>query len=154
MTCRHLSLLMSCALPLAASCLPAMAQETVLQVENVRVDYARVLRVEPVFQTLNATSVEERCDDDAAPSVVPSKGISRLVGKVRDALTPEDRQIAHGSRPGCRTVNVQREYRRPIAYDVDYIYRGMKYRSRLAVDPGNRLRIRVSVTPYLASEAR
>jgi uncharacterized protein YcfJ len=46
-------------------------------------------------------------------------------------------------------VAVQREFRRPIAYDVDYVYRGMKYRSRLPYDPGNRLKVRVSVMPYL-----
>ena len=40
-------------------------------------------------------------------------------------------------------VPVEREFRRPIAYDVDYVYKGFKYRSRLAVrsrqppaDPG------------------
>ena len=42
---------------------------------------------------------------------------------------------------------VVREYRRPIAYDVDYIYKGSKFRTRLAEDPGNRLRVRVSITP-------
>ena len=47
-------------------------------------------------------------------------------------------------------VSVQREFRRPIAFDVDYMYKGMKYRSRLPHDPGNRLRIRVSVTPWVA----
>ena len=46
-------------------------------------------------------------------------------------------------------VTVEREFRRPIAFDVDYMYKGMKYRSRLPHDPGNRLRIRVSVTPYV-----
>ena len=52
--------------------------------------------------------------------------------------------------PRCRTVLVGREFQRPIAYDVDYIYKGVKYRSRLAEDPGNRLRIRISVVPYVA----
>ena len=50
----------------------------------------------------------------------------------------------------CRIVPIEREFQRPIAYDVDYIYKGVKYRSRLAEDPGNRLRIRISVVPYVA----
>ena len=50
----------------------------------------------------------------------------------------------------CRLVQVDRQFQRPIAYDVDYVYKGTKYRSRLAEDPGNRLRIRVSVTPWEA----
>ena len=49
----------------------------------------------------------------------------------------------------CEMIPVVREFRRPIAYDVDYVYRGTKYRSRLPYDPGNRLRVRVSVVPYI-----
>ena len=55
-------------------------------------------------------------------------------------------------KPECRLVPVNREFRRPIAYDVDYVYKGMQYRSRLAEDPGNRLRIRVSVMPYVPGQ--
>jgi hypothetical protein len=51
-------------------------------------------------------------------------------------------------------VPTQREFRRPIAFDVDYMYKGMKYRSRLPEDPGNRLRVRISVTPYVAPADR
>ncbi|MNU07500.1 hypothetical protein D3C72_2531200 [compost metagenome] len=47
---------------------------------------------------------------------------------------------------------VGREFRRPIAYDVDYVYKGTKYRSRLPEDPGNRLKIRVSITPWVGPE--
>ena len=42
---------------------------------------------------------------------------------------------------------VVHEFRRPIAYDVDYVYKGSKFRTRTARDPGNRLRVRVSITP-------
>jgi len=52
----------------------------------------------------------------------------------------------------CRIVPVGREFRRPIAYDVDYVYKGTKYRSRLPEDPGNRLKIRVSITPWVGPE--
>jgi uncharacterized protein YcfJ len=47
----------------------------------------------------------------------------------------------------CRTVEVEREERRLIGYDVEYQYKGEKYMSRLQNDPGNRLKIRVSVMP-------
>ncbi|MEG3193876.1 hypothetical protein SNE32_16775, partial [Lysobacter sp. D1-1-M9] len=50
----------------------------------------------------------------------------------------------------CVPVTVEREFRRPIAYDVDYVYKGSKYRSRLPDDPGNRLRIRIGVTPVVS----
>lgn len=128
----------------------AEPQETVIPIENVRMDYAQVLRVEPVYQTLHATRAEQQCDPPADPPA-QGKGFSRIVGAVRNALskdatTPTPQQDGGN----CRMVQVQREFRRPIAYDVDYLYKGMKYRSRLPEDPGNRLRVRVSVTPYVA----
>ena len=118
----------------------APSQNTVIQAENVRFDYAQVLRVTPVYQTLTATRMEQRCDPP--PS---SSRISRAVGAIKERLRREEEKKAAAA--NCRTVPVEREFRRPIAYDVDYVYRGMKYRSRLPYDPGNRLRIRVSVTP-------
>jgi uncharacterized protein YcfJ len=136
---------------LATAAMPASAQETVIPVENVRMDYAQVLRVEPVYQTLTATRAEQHCDGDVpATDPAPAKGLSRIVGKVKQALTPKGKATAPPASPAdCRMVQVRREFRRPIAFDVDYMYKGMKYRSRLPEDPGNRLRVRVSVTPYV-----
>ena len=48
------------------------------------------------------------------------------------AATPDER-LPHGAGPAPVPP--------PIAYDVDYMYKGMKYRSRLPDDPGNRLRV-------------
>ena len=134
------------ALVVSLSCLwggDAAAQSTgttVVPAENVRYDYAQVMRVTPVYQTLRATAMEERCDPP--PGEDDESRFSRVVDRVRNALAREERK-----RRTCKQVPVEREYRRPIAYGVDYVYRGVKFRSRLAEDPGNRLRIRVSVTP-------
>lgn len=120
-------------------------QATVIQAENVRYAYAQVLRVTPVYQTLTATRVEQRCDQSPRPE--DDSRFSRVVGAVKDAWRRNQTE-AEGE-PNCRSVPVEREFRRPIAYDVDYTYRGAKYRSRLPEDPGNRLRIRVSVVPVV-----
>lgn len=137
-------------LPLALSALwvlPAMAQDTtVIQAENVRFAYAQVLRVTPIYQTLTATSIEQRCgpatpgQEEGDPS-----GLSRVVGAVKDVLGRKPEEIAEN----CEPVPVQHQFRRPIAFDVDYVYKGSKYRSRLPDDPGNRLRIRIGVTPVV-----
>ena len=140
---------------------PAFAQgpagTTVIQPENVRMDVAQVLRVQPIFQTLRATRMEQQCDDAPAVARNPGregKGLSRIVGAVRGALSRDDPPAAAAPpATGCRMMPVEREFRRPIAYDVDYVYRGMKYRSRLPYDPGNRLRVRVSVVPYMPTQA-
>ncbi len=144
------------ALPLVlllAPALPAAAQ-TVVQIENVRTEYARVLRAEPVYQTLRATAMVEQCDDRPPGEEAPRRGLARVVGAVKDALTPnsdkDDRKDeAATPEAGCRMVPADREFRRPIAYDVDYVHHGVKYRSRLPYDPGDRLRVRVSITPIV-----
>ena len=62
---------------------------------------------------------------------------------------------AHGDEAAggeCRMVPLEREFRRPVAYDVDYVHRGVKYRSRLPQDPGNRVQVRVSVTPVVSAD--
>lgn len=138
--------------------MPVGAQNTVVQAENVRMDYAQVLRVEPVFQTLTATRMEPDCEGQPTrPPKTETKGLSRIVGAVKGVLLREDQsadQPTADRAAGCRMVPVQREFRRPIAFDVDYLYKGGKYRSRLPEDPGNRLRVRVSVTPDMSSDEK
>jgi len=151
----------------------------VVIVENVKFDYAQVLNVEPVFQVLRATRTEEHCEPVTTRTLAPvnvtgeepveEKGrFGRLWDSVRSIFRSEDAEVeaagtprapaepASGSGPmltrDCRIVPVGREFRRPIAYDVDYVYKGTKYRSRLPEDPGNRLKIRVSITPWVTEE--
>ena len=126
-------------------------ETTVIQPENVRMDVAQVMRVQPIYQTLRATRMEEQCvqQPETAVPAEPDKGLNRIVGAVRGVLTRRPHETPRAASPRCRMVAVQREFRRPIAYDVDYVYRGTKYRSRLPYDPGNRLRVRVSVVPYI-----
>ncbi len=47
----------------------------------------------------------------------------------------------------CRQVDGGYEERRVVGYDVEYRYRGETYMTRLNYDPGDRLRVRVAVTP-------
>ena len=151
---------------LAAACVlcaaGALAQDAepapapACQPENVRVEFAQVLRAEPVYQTLRATSMVERCE--ASTPVEESEeaktGLARVIGAVKGALTPDPKveEVAPSAGGQCRMVPVEREFRRPVGYDVDYVHRGVKYRSRLPTDPGNRLRVRVSVTPLVTDE--
>lgn len=171
----------------ALACLlagPAVAQSEegeprnrVVLVENLKFDYAQVLNVEPVFQTLRATRTEEHCEPVTTRNLPPvnvtgeepveEKGrFGRLWDSVRSIFKPGEQDpaappVAASETPSsnapmltrdCRIVPVGREFRRPIAYDVDYVYKGTKYRSRLAEDPGNRLKIRVSITPWVGAE--
>lgn len=55
------------------------------------------------------------------------------------------------SRPQYKTVrhcpSVATSQRKAVAYDVEYRYRGDVYSSRMPYDPGDRVRVKVSVTP-------
>ncbi len=146
MTSRLLPL--PCLLLALASGVGSAQDTTVIQRENVRYAYAQVLRVSPVYQTLTATRMEERCDQSPAPADEDSR-LSRMVGAVRGAVSRE--QASEPEAVNCRSVPVARQFHRPIAYDVDYVYQGAKYRSRLTDDPGNRLRIRIGVTPMVSA---
>ena len=91
--------------------------------ENVTWAWAQVLRASPVYRMVQVPTTEQRCT--AAPPA------------------------ANGSagRETCRTVPVVYQERRLVGYDVEYAWKGEKYMSRLAADPGARLRIRIAVVP-------
>lgn len=117
---------------------PAAAQQAVLvPTENVRVEYGQVLRAEPIYETRRETWLERQCPDGN------NKLLSRIAGAVKDVLKPGKSETG-----SCRDVPVERQFRRLAAYEVDYMYKGSKYRSRMPFDPGNRIKLRVSVAPY------
>ena len=113
----------------------------VLPAENVRYDYAQVLSVRPVYQTLRTTSMEQVCDT-REPAI--SATLARVMNAVRNRASAGD---AAGDAKNCRMEPVVKEHRRTIAYDVDYMYRGAKFRTRMDRDPGYRLRIRIAIAP-------
>ncbi len=67
----------------------------VVPAENIKIDYAQVLRVEPVYQTLRASRTEQRCEP--LPPVTqkqaekkPEPGaLSRMWDSIRGAFTSE-----------------------------------------------------------------
>lgn len=133
----------------AAACLLlvgglASAQQAVLvPTESVRVEYGQVLRAEPIYEIRRETWLERQCPDGT------NKLLSRIAGAVKDALKPGKAEEGK-----CRDVPVEREFRRLAAYEVDYMYKGSKYRSRMPYDPGNRIKLRISVAPYATSGSR
>jgi uncharacterized protein YcfJ len=90
--------------------------------ENVTWAWAQVLRSSPVYRMVQVPTSEQRCTTSPAANGRPP-------------------------RETCRTVPVVYEERRLVGYDVEYVYKGEKYMSRLAADPGARVRIRIAVVP-------
>lgn len=140
--------------------------------ENVSFGYAQVLRANEVVETQRTRVTEERCDSvdyrqsgrttggtvigaivGAALGNQVGKGDGRKAATVAGAVAGGvvgnniARRRAEAESRGCRLVEVEREDPVIVGYDVEYMYKGEKYMSRLPYDPGNRLRIRVSVMP-------
>jgi len=147
-------------------------------VDNVKVAWADVLRVDPIYDRVQANNPRRECEDvpverhvdngnKAAGTVLGAivggvlgntvgKGDGRRAATVAGAVVggavgnnvaqDDDRYYADTERR-CRTVQETAEERRIVGYDVQYRYRGDVYMSRLNFDPGDRIRVRVSIEP-------
>ena len=68
-------------------------------------------------------------------------------GAVGHGVASQDDGYYAGTQRRCRMVQDAAEERRIVGYDVQYRYRGDIYVSRLDYDPGERMRVRVTVSP-------
>jgi len=68
-------------------------------------------------------------------------------GAVGHGVASQDDRYYEGNERRCRMVHDAAQERRIVGYDVQYRYRGDVYMSRLDYDPGERMRVRVSVAP-------
>ncbi|MGA9341771.1 MAG: glycine zipper 2TM domain-containing protein [Rhodanobacteraceae bacterium] len=68
-------------------------------------------------------------------------------GAIGHGIASRDDEYYDDTQPRCRTVDRVSQERRIAGYDVQYRYRGEVYASRLDYDPGERIRVRVTVAP-------
>lgn len=73
--------------------------------------------------------------------------IGGAIGRNVDKNNGGPDRVYEGSERRCRIVDVEREDRRVAGYDVEYRYKGDVFVSRLDYDPGNKLRVRVAISP-------
>jgi uncharacterized protein YcfJ len=134
--------------------------------ENLSYGYAQVLRVQPAYESYSNAGeprcIERRRSGNTSGGTVlgaivggalgnqVGKGDGRkaatIAGAVAGGAIGHEVAERNGSTYDCPDGYVQEE-RRMVGYDVEYTYKGENYMSRLPYDPGNRLRVRVSVTP-------
>jgi uncharacterized protein YcfJ len=146
------------------------------QDDNAHYGWADVLRVDPVYGVTQTTVPRQQCYDQQVVQRDPGnstagtilgavvggvlgstigKGDGRKAATVAGAVAGGavgNRVSDHGgsyetTQTRCREVSTVSEQRQIMGYDVEYRYRGEVYESRLNYDPGERLRVRVSVTP-------
>lgn len=146
--------------------------------DNVKVAWADVLRVDPIYESVATSAPREVCQDvpverriDGGGNNVAGTVVGAIVGGVlgstvgkgdgRRAATAAGAVIGgavgnsvarnddsyYGVERHCHLVDEQRAEQRLVAYDVQYRYRGEIYVSRMEHDPGDRVRVRVSIEP-------
>ncbi|MCB1569262.1 MAG: hypothetical protein KDI69_10670 [Xanthomonadales bacterium] len=124
-------------LSVAAAQESANVQLPVQSGENVSFAYADVLRAIPTYDEV--ASAPSECAvaeaDDADDADAPSVDHVLTLG------------IANASARTCEVDEPQPQERRITGYEVEYRYRGEIYMSHMGYDPGDKLRIRISVAP-------
>lgn len=152
-----------------AAALPAWGSDT-------HYGYADVLRVDPLYETIRYTEPQEECYDQdvvrregggaggAVLGAIIGAAIGNQIGSGdgRRAATAAGAiaggAIGHNAQRNnrreyasterrCRLIEVEREERRVAGYDVEYRYRGENYLTRMDYDPGDKMRVRVTVAP-------
>ena len=142
---------------------------------NVHFAWAEVLRVDPVYAAAGQAP-PERChsrpvtreDHDHTGGTVlgaivggvlgstVGKGDGRKAATVAGAVAggaignrvsaAHDRNYTT-QETACRPIDHYAPSQQIVAYDVEYRYRGEVYMSRLPYDPGERLRVRITISP-------
>jgi len=118
-------------LPVFLAC-PGLAVHAQAMDSTVRIEYAEVLRVEPVHMPAPQSDESAQC----APMLAlePTHTARAETADSSECIPLQSGQPEAGPQ---------------VFYDVDYVLRGVKYRSRLPYDPGNRLQVQLSVIPLL-----
>lgn len=144
---------------------------------NTHFAWADVLRVDPVYQTVSVQTprqdcygervIERRGGNSTAGTILGAvvggvlgnqvgKGDGRKAatvagavagGAIGHATVEGNAQTRSSTRQHCQQVADVHQEQRIQGYDVEYRYRGEVYTSQLDYDPGERLRVRVSVSP-------
>jgi uncharacterized protein YcfJ len=142
---------------------------------NVHFGWAEVLRVDPVYaavqqppqQQCYPQTVTRRDNNHTGGTVLGAivggvlgstvgKGDGRtaatVAGAVAGGAVGNRVSAAHDQdyttqQTVCRPVDNYAPQQQIVAYDVEYRYRGEVYMSRLPYDPGERMRVRVAVSP-------
>lgn len=142
-------------------------------------DYAKVTSVEPLMETVRVSEPRQECWNEQvthnarnnnaggmvlggiiggalgsrvgkgngnkaaiAAGTLLGAGIGQSMGRERDRSYTTNERV-------CRTVNDYYEEQRVTGYRVAYRYKGHTYYTTTAEHPGNRMPVRVSVTPVL-----
>ena len=120
--------------------------------ENINYAYADVLRADPTYEVIQVRDGVQECEEPMAadPSqheVAAAEADRGSTLALAGQSQVQVNGVASQAPRECRALEATREERRISGYDVEYRYKGQLYRSHMGYDPGNKLRIRITVAP-------
>jgi len=132
------------------------------------------MRTEPVYERVSVATPQRECSEEQVYVPGPRShtpvilggilggvlghglghhsGVATAAGTLLGASIGRDASLdrragAYQTQERCSTRRVYRDEERIAGYRVTYRYRGQTYVTRTAEDPGDRIRIRVAMTP-------
>jgi len=111
------------------------------------IDSARVVNVDPVIERYQVNNPTEHCWNERVPTSNRVKNKS-YTPEVFGALIGAAVGNRFGSGSGRDAATFVTE-ERVVGYNVDYKYKGKIYQTFLDQDPGDRIKVRVSVEPLI-----
>ena len=103
---------------------------------NVFRDEARVVRVDPILETVNLPVTRQICEHIEVGKQAPAAAIGEDI-----------RRSERQHRRSCRFVEEMHYQERVTSYRVTYRYAGHTVTSRLPYDPGESMPVNVSLIP-------
>lgn len=171
---RHLLLIVLTGMLLAAVPVHGQQPQADYSNNNARFAWADVLQVDPVYETVRVRVPRQQCHeyyygdrrDGGGGAVLGAivggvlgntvgKGDGRKAATVAGAVAggvvgsnvSRGREARGAPQRYCEQVDDYQAERRMTGYEVQYRYRGDVFMSRMDYDPGDRIRVRVSVDP-------
>lgn len=120
---------------------PAYVQMSPLGGENVSYAYADVLRAIPTYDVVPVADVHAECDSAIATRTASGEVVEQPDDHVLTLAGISETPAV------CAASTEQHDERRISGYDVEYRYKGESYMSHMGYDPGDKLRIRITVAP-------
>lgn len=103
--------------------------------------YATVINVQPIVETTYAPVTRQVCSEPDGRAHL-SEPLATTIGE-----DIRQRKLAWQSQTSCTNVTESQSETKVVAYRVTYRYRGHTHTTRLSYHPGDRLPIKVGLSP-------
>lgn len=116
--------------------------------EEIYYDYATVLAVRPLTESVAVRIPNETCDAESVRVPPPAGDVRRVAPSLSLGMAIRtDAEGLEQRRQACRVEHSVEHRERITGYLVDYRYGGRQYTRRVDHHPGERIRVQVKLRP-------